>query len=138
MTHKEYIDKIQELENQLSKVTDEYVDSNKIYNIGDYLKISFNVPYLNNKKIVRYCKIINIYPEMYRGFMDNKSWPKGELVYFARYVFKDEFNFIHPGDVCYLGPLSHYNNTCGYKDIDWKTVKIEVIDESQLLGELRK
>ena len=133
MTQEEYIKKVTELEKQLSLVTLEYVNSNKKYNEGDYLRISFNVPYNDNKKIVRTCKIINIYPEMARGFMDNKSWPRGELEYFAKYAYRNKDNKIIIGDVCYLGPLSHYNNICGYKDIDWKTVKIEVIDESQLL-----
>ncbi len=138
MTQEEYIKKVHELESQLSQVTKEYVNSNKKYNEGDYLKISFNVPYCGNKKIIRTCKIINIYPQMNRGFMNNKSWPTGELEYFAKYAYRNEDNKIFIGDVCYLGPLSHYNNTCGYKDIDWKTVKVEVIDESQILGTLWK
>lgn len=138
MTQKEYINKVQELEKQLSLVTLEYVNSNKKYNEGDYLRISFNVPYRCNKKIIRTCKIINIYPQMNRGFMDNKSWPTGELEYFAKYAWKDKNNEIIIGDVCYLGPLSHSYSICGYASINWKEVKIEVIKESELLGLLWK
>lgn len=136
MTYKEYIDKVQNLENQLSQVTKEYIESNKIYNIGDYLKITFYN--CSGDLIKRTCKIINIYPQMNRGFMDNKSWPTGELEYFAKYAWKDKNNEIIIGDVCYLGPLSHSYSTCGYARINWKEVKIEVIKESELLGLLWK
>ena len=131
MTREEYVNKISELEKQISKITSEYVNSNKIYNEGDYLRVSFNVPYRNNKLITHICQIINIYPQVTRGFLDNKSWPKGELEYFARYIYKYN-DKICLGDVCYLGPLSHHNNTCGYNDIDWKTVKVEVIKEKDI------
>ena len=132
MTHTEYINKVKELENELNNITKQYVLINQIYKIGDYLKISFNVPWLNNKKIVKTCKIINIYPQMNRAFCDNKSWPTGELEYFARYAYKNIDNKVIIGDVCYLGKLSHYNNICGYKNIDWETVKINIIKESEL------
>lgn len=53
MTREEYINKVNELEKEIAKTTKEYVNSNKIYNEGDYLKISFKVPYRNNKLITR-------------------------------------------------------------------------------------
>ena len=131
MTQKEYINKVTELEKQLYKVTKEYVNSNKIYNVGDYLKITF--PKYTGDIVTRYCKIENIYPEMTRGFLDNKSWPKGELEYFARYAWINKNNDnVYIDEVCYLGPLSHHNNICGYKNIDWKTVNIKIIKESEL------
>ena len=132
MTRNEYINKVQELEKQLSEISSEYVNSNKIYNEGDYLRITFKVPYRGNKLITCICQIVNIYPQITRTFLDNKSWPKGELQYFARYIYKDKDNNIYTGDVCYLGPLSHYNHICGYKDIDWNTVNIEVIKKSDI------
>ena len=133
MSQEEYINKVRELEHQLSMVTSDYVNSNKIYNEGDYLRISFEVPCRDNKLIIRDCKIINIYPQNTRGESDNTSWPKGELEYFARYAYRaNEDNKVCIGHVCYLGPLSHSNIICGYMNIDWNTVKIEVIKEEDV------
>lgn len=133
MPREEYINKVRELEHQLSIVTSDYVNSNKIYNEGDYLRISFEVPYRENKLIIRYCKIIKIYPQNTMEALDNTSWPKGELEYFARYAYRaNEDNKVCIGHVCYLGPLSHSNIICGYMNIDWNTVKIEVIKEEDV------
>lgn len=128
MTHKEYINKVKKLENELNDITKQYILSNQIYKIGDYLKISFNIPCLNNKKIVKTCKIINIYPQM----NDNTSCSKGELEYFARYAYRNKDNKVIIGDVCYLGELSHHNNICGYRNINPETIKINIIKESDL------
>ena len=133
MSREEYINKVRELEHQLSMVTSDYVNSNKIYNEGDYLRISFKVPCLNNELVIYTCKIINIYPQNTREALDNTSWPKGELEYFARYVYRaNEDNKVRTGHACHLGLLSHSNIICGYMGIDWDTIKIEVIKEEDV------
>ena len=139
MTHKEYIDKVNEYENKLLETTAEFVDSNKIYNVDDYLMVTFH-----NRAgdlIKRTCKIVNIYPQNTNVYIRDSlcKWPKGELEYFARYAWRDRNNQIIIGGVCYLGPLTHHwNNICGYAGVNWNDVKITVIKESELLGELWK
>ena len=131
MTHDEYLVKVKELEEQLSKVTDEYVNSNKIYNVGDYLRVTF--PKCTGEKVTSICRIKNIYPSPTQQIVPSlfERHPKGYLEYFARFVCKDSKGIFETG-VCYLGPLSNCNNVCGYANVDWNKVKIEVIKESEI------
>ena len=133
MTQKEYSKQVDELEKQLKEITAEYIDSNKIYNFNDYLKVTF--PKNEYGDIVtEFCKIINIYPCPDLSFNPTgyPRWPKGHLVYFAKYAYKSKNNCVRCGTVCYLGPLSDSNIVCGYMGIEWDKVKIEVIDESEI------
>lgn len=130
MTREEYINKVAELEKQLAKVTEEFIDSNKLYNVGDYLRISFHK---DDRIITRTCKIINIYPSPTHVFASLfGNHPKGELEYFAKYAWICKDGRVGIGDVCYLGPLSHHSLICGHGGVNWKDVKIEVIDETEL------
>jgi hypothetical protein len=129
MNHKEYIQKVRELESQLQAITREYVDSYKKYNEGDYLKVSFHS--YDGRYIQKTCKIVSIYPQ--NTSIDLNRWPTGELIHFARYAWKDESGNIVLGDACRLGPLSQSNHVCGFSGIDWNDVKIEVIQESDLI-----
>ena len=146
MDHIEYVKRVLELERQLMNVTQQYVQSEQIYKEGDYLLVTFP---RGNETIKRTCKIINVYPQNTGGQIGSSfgRHSKGELEYFARYVWKCEpreitigdktfknNNEIAIGDICYLGPLSHSWTICGYPGVDWKDVKIEVIDESKILG----
>lgn len=130
MTHEEYVKRVNKLEDELDKTMDEFVESNKIYNVGDYLRVSFKK--CNGEHVERTCRIMNIYSAPgHSDLMSFRRYPKGELEYFARYAWKKGDEVI-TGDVCYLGPLSHYDNVCGYVGINWDEVKIEVIGEDEL------
>ena len=146
MNHEEYVKRVLELEQQLMDVTQQYVQSEQIYKEGDYLLVTFP---RSGETIQRTCKIMNVYPQNTGGQIGSSfgRHPKGELEYFARYVWKRDArditigdktfksnDEIAIGDVCYLGPLSHSSIICGYMGIDWKDVKIEVIDESKILS----
>ena len=146
MTHEEYVKKVNELESQLMDVTNEFIETNKKYSVGDYLRVSF----LRYDKLIQVtCKIMNIYPDdTHVPFSYYKNHPKGKLQYFARQVWrateieqKNRMGFLKPDEngICYgdrqcdLGPLSGSNLVCGYANIDWKYVTIEIITESEIL-----
>ena len=124
MTAEEYRNEIKLLKDKVDKLTEEYINSNKIYNIGDILKVSFHT---NTGLKVCYCKLMNIHTLPDNVFASLYHWPTSNIVYFARYCYVDEKNTIQVGDVCHLGYLSYSNLVCGYAGVDIDTLKIKVI-----------
>lgn len=131
MNRSEFIEKVNNLKQQLDKITAEYINTNKIYNLNDYLKVTFNK--YNNDKVEYICQIKNIYPARNHVFLSRMDYPNGGLEYFAVYCWRDrQTNEIICGDVCQLGYLSGCSEICGNIGVNLDTVKIEIIDESQV------
>jgi hypothetical protein len=117
---------IEELRNKLTSLMFDYIESNKIYSEGDILKISFN-------KYHRYyeytCKIVNIYLRPQSNMNSNMNWPSSDIIYFARYCWKDDDGKLIIGGHC---PFCE-ENICGHFGIDYDTLKIEVIKEKDVM-----
>lgn len=129
MTQEEFRNKVKELKNSLQKITEEYIESNKQYNNGDILRISFT----KGKKEYAYkCMIVNIYLKPDIRFMTTMQWPTPTICYFARYCLKNEDGVIGVGEHCPLGHLDGSGNICGHVGVDMDTVKIEVISINDL------
>lgn len=121
---------VAELQNKLSSLTNDYIESNKIYLEGDILKISFN-KYHHYYEYT--CKIVNIYLRPQMEFLSTMNWPSTNIIYFARYCWKDDNDKLIIGDHCPLGwKLSGRENICGHLGIDYDTLKIEVIKEEDV------
>ena len=127
MTPEEFNDKVNHLRDSLSKIVNEYIESNKEYDNGDILRISFKKC---GEKYIFNCKITNIYcaPDT----VSLLNWPSPTIRYFARYCWKDENGNIRVGDHCPLGHLEGQMNICGHLGVEYDTVKIKVIKESEL------
>lgn len=128
MTNIEFQNKLNSLKDSLHNIVNEYIESNKQYNVGDILRISFT---RNGKQYVKTCKIVNIYLTSDDSFMTSTCWPTTNIVYFARYCWKCNEE-IQLGTPCPLGNLSCSRTICGYAGIDENTLKIETIKESEL------
>ena len=129
MTQEEFQNKVEELRDSLVKTTEEYIESNKQYNNGDILKISFTK---NEKNFVYKCMIMNIYLKPDMVFMSTTQWPTPTILYFARNCWKNENGVIEVGGHCPLGYLEGSENICGHIGVDMDTLKIEVINMNEL------
>lgn len=129
MTQEVFQGKVKELRDSVLKITEEYIESNKQYNSGDILKISFTK---NKKEFVYKCMIMNIYLKPYMEFMSIMQWPTSTILYFARYCWKNKDGVIKVGGHCPLGYLDGSGNICGHINIDMDTLKIEVINMNEL------
>ena len=131
MNKKDFIKKRDELNKQLDELTQEYIDSNKLYSIGDYLRVSF---VKSGKRLTFYCKMVNIYLKPEFEVMPTIYHKKSStIIYFARYCWKTKTGEIETGDPCPLSELSlNIGNVCGHRGLDFNTLKIDVIDESEI------
>ena len=130
MEDKKFINDVLKVQKKINSIISDYIKSNKIYSENDILKVSFN-KYQYHYEYT--CKIVNIYSPLQYESLTNIYHPDTNIIYFARYCWKDDNDNLCIGDHCPLGwELSDREVVCGHLGIDYDSLKIEVIKEEDV------